>query len=86
MKRCRRDGIASTTISAALKRKHGFRGSKSPLRRIAQRLAAEQREAIVILEFAPSEVVQVDFGKGEAILDPRTGELTGTWNFVMTMA
>ena len=39
----------------------------------------------MILELAPGQAAQVDFGKGPAILDPRTGELTGAWIFVMTL-
>ena len=81
-----REGIAATTIAAALKRKHGFRGSYSSVRRFVQRLDAQHPEATVILKFAPGEAAQVDFGKGPEIVDPRTGELTGTWIFVMTLA
>ena len=81
-----REGIAATTITAALKRKHGFRGSYSSVRRFVQRLDAEHPEATTILEFAPGEAAQVDFGKGPEIVDPRTGELTGAWVFVMTLA
>ncbi len=86
VKRWWREGIAATTITAALKRKHGFRGSYSSVRRFVQRLDAAHPAATVILEFAPGEAAQVDFGKGPAMLDPRTGELTGTWIFVMTLA
>jgi transposase len=81
-----RDGIAATTIAAALKRKHGFTGSYSSVRRFVQHLDAAHPEVTVVLEFAPGESAQVDFGKGPEIVDPRTGELVGTWVFVMTLA
>ncbi len=80
-----RDGIAATTITAALKRKHGFNGSYSSVRRFVQQLEANHPEATVILEFDPGEAVQVDFGKGPDIVDPDTGELKPTWIFVMTL-
>ena len=79
------EGIAATTITAALKRKHGFTGSYSSVRRFVQHLEAEHPEATVILDFAPGEAVQVDFGKGPDIVDPKTGELLPTWIFVMTL-
>lgn len=81
-----REGIDATTITAALVRKHGFAGSYSSVRRFVQRLDAAHPEATVILEFEPGEAAQVDFGKGPELLDPRTGELVGTWIFVMTLA
>ena len=81
-----REGIAATAITAALKRKHGFRGSYSSVRRFVQRLDAQHPEATVRLEFAPGDAAQVDFGKGPQIVDPRTGELKSTWIFVMTLA
>jgi transposase len=80
-----RDGIAGTTITAALKRKHGFPGSYSSVRRFLQQLTDQHPQATVILDFDPGEAAQVDFGKGPEVVDPRTGELTGTWVFVMTL-
>lgn len=81
-----REGIDATTITAALARKHGFTGSYSSVRRFVQRLEAAHPEATVILEFEPGEAAQVDFGKGPEVVDTRTGELVGTWIFVMTLA
>lgn len=80
-----KDGIAATTITAALKRKHGFAGSYSSVRRFVQHLDAAHPDATVILEFDPGEAAQVDFGKGPDIVDPDTGELLPTWIFVMTL-
>ena len=60
-----RDGIAATAITAALKRKHGFRGSYSSVRRFVQRLDAEHPEATVRLEFAPGDAAHAyAFGGG----------------------
>lgn len=80
-----KQGIAATTITAALKRKHGFEGSYSSVRRFVQHLDAQNPDATVILDFAPGEAAQVDFGKGPDVADPRTGELLSTWIFVMTL-
>ena len=78
-------GIAATTITAALRRKHHFAGSYSSVRRFVQHLEAQHPQATVILDFAPAEAVQVDFGKGPDIVDPKTGEMLSTWIFVMTL-
>jgi hypothetical protein len=81
-----RDGIQGTTIYAALVRQHGFRGSYSSVRRFLNRLECAHPSVTTVLEFEPGEAAQVDFGKGPAIIDPRTGELVSTWFFVMTLA
>ena len=39
-----------------------------------------------MLEFAPGEAAQVDFGSGPEIVDPLSGELARSWVFVMTLA
>ena len=39
-----------------------------------------------VLAFEPGEAAQVDFGEGPEVVDRRTGELLGTWIFVMTLA
>ena len=79
-------GIQGTTIYAALVRQHGFRGSYSSVRRFLATLEAAHPRVTTVLEFEPGEAAQVDFGKGPEIVDPRTGELVGTWCFVMTLA
>lgn len=84
--RWREQGIQGTTIHAALARKHGFRGSYSSVRRFLKDLEERHPQVTVILEFAPGEAAQVDFGKGPKLLDTRTGELVSTWVFVMTLA
>jgi transposase len=79
-------GIQGTTIYDALVRRHGFRGSYSSLRRFLAALEAAHPRVTTALEFDPGEAAQVDFGKGPEVVDPRTGEVTGTWVFVMTLA
>ncbi len=81
-----RRGIQGTTIHAALVRNHGFTGSYSSVRRFLATLEAAHPEVTTVLEFEPGEAAQVDFGKGPEVLDPRTGEVVGTWIFVMTLA
>jgi transposase len=81
----REAGIQGTTIFDALVRNHGFTGSYSSVRRFLQRLDSRTPKATVILEFAPGEAAQVDFGAGPLIADERTGELLKTWVFVMTL-
>jgi len=81
-----REGIQGTTIYAALVRKHGFQGSYSSVRRFLSATQIADPQATTILEFAPGEAAQLDFGKGPDVPDPRTGEVVSTWFFVMTLA
>jgi hypothetical protein len=78
-------GIQGTTIHAALQRNHGYTGSYSAVRRFLQGLERTTPKATVILDFAPGEAAQVDFGAGPLIVDERTGELAKSWVFVMTL-
>lgn len=78
-------GIQGTTIHSALVRRHGFTGSYSSVRRFLQQLGESRPRVTVILDFAPGEAAQVDFGKGPRIVDPKLGEVS-TWVFVMTLA
>ena len=81
-----RQGIQGTTIHGALVRSHGFTGSYSSVRRFLAGLEATDPQVTTVLAFEPGEAAQVDFGKGPEVLDWRTGELLGTWIFVMTLA
>ena len=81
----REAGIQGTTIHDALVRNHGFTGSYSAVRRFLQALDDRTPKATVILDFAPGEAAQVDFGAGPLIADERTGELCKSWVFVMTL-
>jgi transposase len=80
------EGIAGTTIHQALVRNHAFTGSYSAVRRCLQQLNADHVKATVMLDFAPGEAAQVDFGKGPNITEVTTGEILFTWFFVMTLA
>jgi len=85
VRRWYQQGICGTTIHEALVRKYGFAGSYSSVRRFIATLKREHPEATVMLEFAPGEAAQVDFGKGPTIVDVFTGEEISTWIFVMTL-
>jgi transposase len=80
------EGIDGTTIHAALTRRHGYSGSYSSVRRFLQSLAKTTPRVTSVLEFAPGEAAQVDFGKGPEIVDVHTGEAFKTWVFVMLLA
>lgn len=80
-----KDGVCGTTIHQALREQFGFTGSYSSVRRMLQKLRASQPAATCILDFAPGEAAQVDFGKGPDITDAFTGETLKTWIFVMTL-
>ncbi len=78
-------GVQDTTIHHALKRNHGYTGSYSAVCRILLGLRAERGvPATTILEFAPAEVAQVDFGAGP-VLAHESGAQIKTWFFVMTL-
>ncbi len=79
------DGIDGTTIHRALVRNHGFTGSYSAVRRFLQSLPDSLPKATVILDFAPAEAAQVDFGAGPELVDTTTGEVLKSWIFVMTL-
>lgn len=79
-------GIQGTTIHSALVRHHGYTGTYSSVRRFVTRLDAGAPRASCVLEFAPGEAAQVDFGQGPKLPDVFSGELVPTWVFVMTLA
>jgi transposase len=78
-------GVQATTIYHALVEQFGFTGSYSSVRRRVQKIRARTPQASCVLDFAPGEAAQVDFGKGPTITDVFTGEVTKTWIFVMTL-
>lgn len=78
-------GVQGTTIFSALERNHGYTGSYSAVRRFLLHLKAERGvRATTILDFAPAEASQVDFGAGP-ILTHESGTALKTWIFVMTL-
>lgn len=80
------EGICGTTIHQALQRKYGYQGSYSAVRRFLRGLRERSPNVTTVLEFAPGEAAQVDFGKGPEIVDVHTGEVFKTWVFVMVLA
>lgn len=78
-------GIQATTIYQALVEQFGFTGSYSSVRRKVQKIRAKTPKASCVLDFAPGEAAQVDFGKGPTITDVFTGAVAKTWIFVMTL-
>jgi transposase len=80
------EGIRGTTIHQALQRKYAYAGSYSSVRRFIRGLSDANPQVTTVLEFAPGEAAQVDFGKGPEIVDVYTGEVFKTWFFVMTLA
>jgi len=79
------EGIQATTIYRALVSQLGFTGSYSSVRRMVRRIRGESFKATCVLDFAPGEAAQVDFGKGPTITDVFTGAVIKTWIFVMTL-
>ena len=79
------DGIRATTIHRALVDQFNFNGSYSSVRRLIQQIRKRTPKATCILDFAPGDAAQVDFGKGPDITDAFTGETVSTWIFVMTL-
>jgi transposase len=78
-------GVQGTAIHQALVRQYGFTGSYLSVARFLQGLQTTVPKATVILEFAPGDAVQVDFGRGPDLIDPRTGARGASWVFVMTL-
>jgi hypothetical protein len=77
--------IQGTTIHSALQRNHGYVGSYSAARRFLQALSVERGvKATTVLEFAPADAAQIDFGAGPQLLDA-SGKPVKTWFFVATL-
>lgn len=81
-----REGLSGVVIHEALRRRHGYTGHYSAVRRYLQNLETENPERTTWLEFEPGDAAQVDFGKGPRIVDAMTGESIDAWFFVMTLA
>jgi transposase len=78
-------GIQATTLYQALVEQFGFTGSYSSVRRKVQKIRGRSPKASCVLDFAPGEAAQVDFGTGPIISDVFTGAVVKTWIFVMTL-
>jgi transposase len=80
-----KQGVQATTIYQALVDQFGFPGSYSSVRRKVRKIRAKTPKASCVLDFAPGEAAQVDFGTGSTIIDVFTGEVIKTWIFIMTL-
>jgi transposase len=66
--------------------RHGFAGSYESVKRYARKLRGTQSpEACGIIETAPGEESQVDYGTGPMVRDPQTGKYRRTRLFVLTL-
>jgi len=78
-------GVQGTTMYGALKRNHGYTGSYSAMRRFLIHLKDERGvAATTILEFAPADAMQVDFGAGPVLMH-ESGTPLKTWIYVATL-
>ena len=65
---------------------HGFAGRYNSVKRFVAKLRGDPSpEARVVIETAPGEEAQVDYGTGPMVLDPATGKYRRTRLFVMTL-
>ena len=65
---------------------HGFSGSYQSVRRFLQKLRGGNLvEACAVIETAPGEEAQVDYGTGPMVLDAASGKYRRTRLFVMTL-
>ena len=78
-------GVQATTIYRALVEQFGFSGSYSSVRRKVRKIRNKLPKASCVLDFAPAEAAQVDFGKGPTIIDVFSGQELKTWICVMTL-
>jgi len=66
--------------------RHGFPGSYESVKRYARKIRGSQSpEACGIIETAPGEESQVDYGTGPLVRDPTTGKYRRTRLFVLTL-
>ena len=79
-------GIQAKAIFGILKDHHAFEGSYSSVQRFVKRVKKVAPVAVVRMEAEPGAQVQVDFGDGPKLVDPKTGEVTKTWVFVMVLS
>ncbi len=79
-----KDGHTPHQIYLALKRKD-FGGSVGSVKRFIKRLGKHESKAFVQLHFDAGDAVQVDFGSGPLLVNPRTGKEVRSHIFVMTL-
>lgn len=64
---------------------HGFQAGYQSVRRFVYGLQKNTPEARVVIETAPGEEAQVDYGSGPMVRDPQTGKYRRTRMFVLTL-
>jgi len=64
---------------------HGFQAKYQSVRRFVHNLHQKAPEARVVIETAPGEEAQVDYGSGPMVRDPQTGKYRRTRLFVLTL-
>lgn len=65
---------------------HGFAGSYESVKRFVRKLRGKQSpEARVVIETAPGEEAQADYGTGPMVRDERTGKYPRTRLFVLAL-
>jgi len=65
---------------------HGFAGGYQSVKRFVRKLRGKQSpEARVVIETAPGEEAQVDYGSGPMVRDPDSGKYRRTRLFVLTL-
>jgi len=77
-------GRNAVAIYQDLVESHGFGHRYNSVKRFVARLKARAPERFDVLEFAPGEEAQVDYGEGAPTLDPR-GKYRKPYLFVMTL-
>ena len=65
--------------------RHGFKDSYQSVRRFVHGLQKYTPDARVVIETAPGEEAQVDYGSGPMVRDPQTGKFRRTRLFVLTL-
>jgi hypothetical protein len=79
-------GRNAMSIWQELVDRHGFAGSYESVKRYARKLRGTQSpEACGIIETAPGEEAQVDYGTGPMVRDGQTGRCRRTRLFVLTL-
>ena len=65
---------------------HGFTGDYQSVKRFVRKLlGGPARQACAVIETAPGEEAQVDYGEGPLVRDPNTGKYRRTRLFVLTL-
>jgi transposase len=65
---------------------HGFAGRYASVKRFVRKLCGSSApEARVVIETAPGEEAQVDYGTGPMVRDPDSGKYRRTRLFVLTL-